>query len=78
MVPKLQQVLRPLNQAVSNHVAGASKRVAWTVELNAAFKASKHLFVGEILTYIPDFTKYIPLIVTTDASETGVGASVSY
>ena len=75
MVPKLQQVLRPLNQALSKDIRGASKRVTWTEELDAAFKASKQLFVGEVLTYIPDFTK--PFIVTTDASETGVGAILS-
>jgi hypothetical protein len=75
MVPKLQQVLRPLNLALSKDVAGGSKRVAWTAELDSAFKASKQLFVGEVLTYIPDFTK--PFIVTTDASETGVGAILS-
>ncbi len=77
MVPKLQQVLRPLNQAfkLSKDVRGASKRVAWAAELDAAFKASKKLFVGEVLTYIPDSTK--PFIVTTDASETGVGAILS-
>ena len=77
MVPKPQQVLRPLNQAfsLSKDVRGASKRVAWTAELDAAFKASKKLFVGEVLTYIPYFTK--PFIVTTDASETGVGAILS-
>jgi glutathione S-transferase len=75
MIPKLQHVLRPLNQATERDPGAKKKPLVWTPELEKAFVTSKKMFVGEVLTYIPDFSK--PFIVTTDASEAGVGGTLS-
>ena len=72
MVPKLQMVVKPLNRASAGE---KNTRLEWTRQMELAFEEAKTLFADHVLTVLPDFTK--PFIVTTDASEEGIGASLS-
>jgi hypothetical protein len=76
MVPDLQRVLRPLNQALRHsEEGGLSKQLLWSGDMEDAFKQAKSLFAAQVLTALPDFKR--PFIVTTDASEDGLGAVLS-
>ena len=72
MVPKLQRVVKLLNRASAGE---KNTRLEWTVPMELAFEEAKTLFADHVLTVLPDFTQ--PFIVTTDASEDGMGASLS-
>jgi len=73
MVPNLQTVLKPLNKATGDEAT--AKALIWSPKMEEAFEKAKLLFSEQVLTTLPDFSK--PFILTTDASEEGLGAVLS-
>ena len=72
LVPKLQSILQPLNRSLTGEQA---KKIDWCGPRIKAFEKAKAVFTKQIPTHLPDFR--IPFIVTTDASEKGLGACLS-
>ena len=66
-VPKLAELMRPLYDAMTN-----KELITWNEELHSAFVSSKTALADAVLLHHPQATARTSL--TTDASETAVGA----
>lgn len=75
MVPNLQEIVHPLNRALSKDETLPKKELDWSPAMISAFDRAKDLFSQKVLTQLPDLSQ--PFILTTDASECGLGACLS-
>lgn len=71
-VPHFSSLAAPLTDLTKSRLAD---RILWTEETEKAFQELKEALCSGPVLVTPDFSK--PLIVQTDASETGVGAVLS-
>jgi cleavage and polyadenylation specificity factor subunit 1 len=71
-LPHAASVLQPLHAACSDHPG--SRDVLWTPEMRTAFDAAKELLASATLLVHPKLDA--PIAVCSDASDTGVGASL--
>ncbi|GFR98065.1 Pol polyprotein, partial [Elysia marginata] len=71
-VPNFAATLNPLTSATKK---GSPNRVIWEEPQRRAFKKIKEMLTSEPVLRLPDFMK--PFILSTDASDTGVGAILS-
>ena len=71
-VPHFSSIAAPLTDLTQSRLPD---RVLWTGETEKAFLQLKEILCSGPVLVTPDFTK--PLLVQTDASETGVGAVLS-
>jgi hypothetical protein len=76
MVPRLQEIVRPLNKALKKDEDKRSPRsIEWDNPMTLAFSSAKEIFSNAVLTQLPDLSR--PFRVTTDASEVGLGGCLS-
>ena len=76
MVPRLQEIVRPLNKALKKDEDKRSSRsIEWDDQMTQAFSSAKEIFSNAVLTQLPDLSR--PFRVTTDASEVGLGGCLS-
>ena len=71
-VPHFSALAAPLTDLTKTRLPDP---IQWTTETEEAFERLKEALCSEPVLVTPDFTK--PLVVQTDASETGVGAVLS-
>lgn len=69
LLPNFALVTRPLVEA------GSTKRFEWSPECQESFDRVKTMVAANPMTFLPDLNE--PFIVTTDASDTGMGAVLS-
>ena len=68
-VPHFSSLAGPLTELTRNQ---QPDRVKWTTEVERAFQALKDALCSDPVLVTPDFS--LPMVLQTDASETGVGA----
>ncbi|KAI5148608.1 hypothetical protein ENBRE01_0423 [Enteropsectra breve] len=74
-IPNLSEVVEPLNGLLKGETKRSSKKIVWTDPTIKSFKDSRHLLSEKTLRTQPNFSK--EFILTTDASETAIGAILS-
>ena len=72
MIPNIQYVMGPLHE-----ISGSKSEFIWTESQNDAFNRSKELLMNSAVLAIPSNSDDAELILTTDASSTGYGASLT-
>lgn len=69
-IPKFSEICRPINNLLKKGI-----KFEWTKECQTAFEVLREKLINPPVLIMPDFTK--PFIITTDASDTAIGAILS-